>query len=184
MLLPATGAHPVRRASSLPGSSASSGSWRRSSWSLRSSYPRAMPVIRCATSVRTECSVRQGSRWSVKLSATRSKSPVARSACLSSNAPAFDVIRSAVERGGHPAPPAPLKSDGNGLTVRRHRFSVGNRPSSCDTSGQLQPSPDHLVLCAAGWICGRRLQVGWAQLDLGLALCVPVGDSANHHRST
>ena len=51
-----------------------------------------MPVMRCATSVRTECSVRRGSRWSVKPSATRSKSPVERSASLRSSAPAFDVI--------------------------------------------------------------------------------------------
>ena len=35
--------------------------------------------------------------------------------------------RSAVERGGYPAPLAPLKCQGNGLTVCGHRSSVGNR---------------------------------------------------------
>ena len=35
--------------------------------------------------------------------------------------------RSAVERGGHPAPTAPLKPEGNGLTLCRHRSSAGNR---------------------------------------------------------
>ena len=33
---------------------------------------------------------------------------------------------SAVERGGHPAPLAPLKSEGNGLTVCGNRSSVGS----------------------------------------------------------
>ena len=52
VLLPPSGAKPLRRASSLPANSGTSGSRRRLSWSLRSSNPSPMPVIRYPTSVR------------------------------------------------------------------------------------------------------------------------------------
>ena len=48
--------------------------------------------MRWATSVETECSVRAGSRWSVKQAATRSNSSIGRSISLSSRAPAWEVI--------------------------------------------------------------------------------------------
>ena len=48
--------------------------------------------MRCATSVCTECSVRRGSRRSVKQAATRSNSPIERSIPRSNRAPAFEVI--------------------------------------------------------------------------------------------
>ena len=48
--------------------------------------------MRCATSVRTECSVRRGSRRSVKQAVTRSNSPIERSVPRSNRAPPFEVI--------------------------------------------------------------------------------------------
>src|SRR5262245_43070997 len=49
---------------SLPASTAMIGSCRRSSWSLTSSYPSAMPNTRCPISVATWCSTSSGHRSS------------------------------------------------------------------------------------------------------------------------
>ncbi len=48
--------------------------------------------MRWATRVARACSVKRGSRWSVKQAATRSNRRVDRPIRLSSNAPALEVI--------------------------------------------------------------------------------------------
>src|SRR5690606_37270701 len=88
----ASGAYRLSRAVSLPITAASSGSWRRRSWSLISGYPSASPMIRCPTRVATLCSIRSGLRRSVNACATRSIRRIALLVLASSSAPPSDVI--------------------------------------------------------------------------------------------
>src|SRR6202041_3975796 len=89
--LPATGAQSERHASSLPARTDITASWRRSSWSLRSSYPSAMPNTRWPTSVATVCSIYRPSRPSRKQPPNQLTGPIALSAPPNSNPPASDV---------------------------------------------------------------------------------------------
>ena len=75
----------------LPSSAPNTASWRKQSWSLRSSYPKAMPNTRWPINVRTLCSTKLAARSSTKHCASRSINPIAASALPSSNAPASEL---------------------------------------------------------------------------------------------
>ena len=90
--LPATGAHSLRRAFSLPARTPKIGSCRSLSWSLRSRWPSAianhpLPDQRCVV-----CSMLSGSRPSLSRPQTVPSDLIALSVAPNSNAPASELI--------------------------------------------------------------------------------------------
>src|SRR5207253_2641227 len=141
VLLPATGAQSERRAASLPASTAIAGSWRRCSWSLRSSYPSAMPNTRWPMSVATSCSIRSRRRASTKQPARRPTRPTTRSVAPSKSAPASEVIVP-------PSKPASTRRPSTGAKPNKsalHCVGIGEnlrrKPSRCCTTTLTHSEP-------------------------------------------